>query len=277
MDCQVKKPKGWPSDVEYLPCHSKPSPALPPALHDRFCSEPPACSKYHARHSESLVVILKIDSSSPFDSSRDPKSGHRENERSCHPAVGQRGLFAAKDIPPNTFIVPYFGHVHLESETDEQSNYDMLLTRVPGIGSISIDATTTGNVARFVNDYRGISIRPNCNIVSWAENGLEGMGIESASKPIKAGTELCVSYGKGFWSRFKSEEGADEDLSTSKTVRLKSGALADVGQSNRDHISALLDRQRARLALHKTRASPQDPFEKEKFGEHHSKPSMDEG
>jgi len=68
-----------------------------------------------------------------------------------HPAKGQFGLFATKDISPRTFILPYLGIVHLEDESDENSEYDL---RVWGEGEngekipLGIEATQAGSAAR---------------------------------------------------------------------------------------------------------------------------------
>ena len=87
---------------------------------------------------------------------------------SSHPAVGQSGLFAAKDLKPGTFILQYLGEIHaspnpLQSGNGEEdphasSNYDLSLDRESRIG---IDADERGNEARFINDYRGVAERPN--------------------------------------------------------------------------------------------------------------------
>lgn len=53
-----------------------------------------------------------------------------------------------------------------------------------------------------MNDYRGILPRPNVFFESWHDGatGARGIGIFSGKYPIKSGTELCITYGRGFWA-----------------------------------------------------------------------------
>jgi hypothetical protein len=127
-----------------------------------------------------------------------------------HPAQGQFGLFAAQHLSAGSFILFYLGFVHSEHDADATSNYDLSLDRELGVG---VDATTMGNEARFINDYRGInSSGPNAEFKEvWADvgNGLVekrmAVYVSPAGKSgkramgIGKGQEILVSYGKGFW------------------------------------------------------------------------------
>jgi SET domain-containing protein len=114
-----------------------------------------------------------------------------------HPAHGQFGLFAARKLPPKTHVLDYLGYVHQADESDETSNYDIVLDKTSGI---AIDAQRQGCEARMVNDYRGITSRPNVKFDDHYVNGELRVGIFSMNEAISAGTELCVNYGKGFWN-----------------------------------------------------------------------------
>ncbi len=79
---------------------------------------------------------------------------------------------------------------------------------------IGIDADMWGNEARFINDYRGITERPNAEFREvWGERRKErGMGVwvlpegkSGKGKGIKKGEEILVSYGRGFWGARKEE------------------------------------------------------------------------
>jgi SET domain-containing protein len=138
-----------------------------------------------------------------------------------HPANGQCGLFAAKDLKPGLFILQYLGEVHATSSdsapgTDPhaESNYDLSLDRELGIG---IDADKKGNEARFINDYRGIAERPNAEFKEiWDERRKErGMGVwvlpegksgKGKGKGVRKGEEILVSYGKGFWGTRRGDQ-----------------------------------------------------------------------
>ncbi|KIN01296.1 hypothetical protein OIDMADRAFT_103915 [Oidiodendron maius Zn] len=134
-----------------------------------------------------------------------------------HPACGQSGLFAARDLKPGTFILQYIGEIHAPSpdgsltpDPHANSDYDLSLDREQGIG---IDAQRKGNEARFINDYRGIAEKPNAEFKEvWDEEQKErGMGVwvlgegkSGKGKGVKKGEEILVSYGRGFWGARKS-------------------------------------------------------------------------
>ncbi|KAF2819502.1 hypothetical protein CC86DRAFT_129914 [Ophiobolus disseminans] len=128
----------------------------------------------------------------------------------AHPANGQHALCATQHLAPDTFILPYLGYVHDQTDADQASDYDLSLDRELGIG---VDASDIGNEARFINDYRGISQAPNAEFrdifVAIAKDKVEksvGVFVLSAGKSGKRakgvgrGTEILVSYGKGFWT-----------------------------------------------------------------------------
>lgn len=107
-------------------------------------------------------------------------------------------MFAAKKIPPKTHILDYLGEVHCDDRP--KSDYDLSLFRSPdGVINVGIDASTMGNEARFVNDYRGIREKPNAVFEERrTESGVLLMSIWS-SDVIKKGEEIAVSYGKSWW------------------------------------------------------------------------------
>lgn len=191
-------PKGWPSATTYLhsPCFSK------------------------KLGSDKADGLLCPASESPSGTQIRQSNGPYSNVRitpvlaRSHPAHGQNALRATQHLPPDTFILPYLGYVHDQSDTDEASDYDLSLDRELSIG---VDATHMGNEARFINDYRGISHAPNAEFrdifVSVANNKVEkrvGVFVLSAGKSgkrtkgISSGQEILVSYGKGFWTERRS-------------------------------------------------------------------------
>ena len=57
-----------------------------------------------------------------------------------------------------------------------------------------------GNEARFINDYRGISSKPNSIFLDgWTLTGELKMSIWSTNEEIRKGDEILVSYGKSWW------------------------------------------------------------------------------
>ncbi|OQN99793.1 hypothetical protein B0A48_14563 [Cryoendolithus antarcticus] len=157
-----------------------------------------------------------------------------------HPAHKQRGLFTASDLPPDSFILLYQGHVHTNSlsDTNSKSDYDLSLDRLL---DLSVDACSSGNESRFCNDYRGITERPNaefrdCFIQVPSEKRAGGskwerrVGIFVLSagnaglrkKGIREGEEVCVSYGKQYWESRKVVAGFRKDA---EMLRVATAAL----------------------------------------------------
>lgn len=190
----MSKPKNWPNALPYLSqpqhakevteeqlliLHSKPKPFSIPRITSQQTLTP--CQ---------LVKIQAIKDSS-------------------HPASGQFGLFATQNLKPGTFILPYLGRVHPSSATDSTSDYDIWLDRET---DLAVDAARSGNEGRFVNDYRGISTKANAEFETvWCERWGElciGIWVLGGKKAegIKKGTEILVSYGKGFWGNRRGDD-----------------------------------------------------------------------
>lgn len=184
-------PKGWPSDIQYLQCPSYSkhlSKEIIAALNDK----PPSKTTSPLENGPSINVVIRAIHSSD------------------HPAHGQYGLFAAKNLLPDSLIIHYIGVIHGQDDSDETSDYDLSLDRELNLG---IDASNAGNEARFINDYRGISAKgPNVEFrETWVNtNGKSerrmSVFVLTAGKSgkradgIKKGEEILVSYGKGFWN-----------------------------------------------------------------------------
>jgi len=203
MPSKPELPKAWPTGIFYLiaPSYSK---TLDPTLLSTLRT-----------HSNDALDI-------PLNTSKGPCSLVKITPISSpsHPALGQAGLFAAKDLKPGTFILQYLGELHvslrpspglsLKIDPHANSDYDLSLDREHGIG---IDADRSGNEARFINDYRSIADRPNAEFKEiWDERRKEkGMGVwvlgegkSGKGKGIKKGEEILVSYGRRFWGARKA-------------------------------------------------------------------------
>ncbi|KAL7268763.1 hypothetical protein RUND412_008601 [Rhizina undulata] len=186
--CSSSTPSNWPSEIQYLhrPVLSKSLPA-------------------------STLTALSFSPTTPR-SSLSPLVRIRRITDVNHPANKQFGLFAAKNLPAKSWVLDYLGYVHDDSDSDESSDYDLCLDRELGVG---VDAKRMGNEARMVNDYRGVPVfeRPNVVFETRRVGGNDGevrMGLWVGVKEIKKGTELCVSYGKGFWVQRGLGKGNEE-------------------------------------------------------------------
>ncbi|KAH7346401.1 SET domain-containing protein [Rhexocercosporidium sp. MPI-PUGE-AT-0058] len=193
------QPKNWPSTVPYL-THPVYSPTLTPSHLTALRTRPNDSKEIPPNTPKGpcpLVRIIPITTPS-------------------HPACGQSGLFAVKDLKPGTFILQYVGEIHAsplassenpipipipdgdsnspsqtepgtktasavatqpnKSDPHASSNYDLSLDREIGLG---IDADKKGNEARFINDYRGVGERPNAEFREIWDAGRKerGMGV----------------------------------------------------------------------------------------------------
>lgn len=197
MKSKRSQPKGWPQNIQYLsvPSYSKQlSKDTVTALHFK---------------PDNVDAVPLIHESSPNITIRAITSPQ-------HPANGQYGLHASKDLAPGTLILFYVGIVHAEQDTNPASDYDLSLDRDLGVG---VDAAEAGNEARFINDYRGISDKgPNAEFRDvWVDMGngryehRMAVFVLSAGKSgkrasgIRKGEEILVSYGKGFWKERQVE------------------------------------------------------------------------
>jgi hypothetical protein len=211
-------PKNWPPDITYLTDHTYSSAvtAEQKTALSRTLSDDATWAQVSAKqlHFPSPLVSIRII------------------DDKAHPACGQRGLFAAQHLPPDSLVVLYLGHVHTNSMTDSNphSDYDLNLDGEIGL---SVDAGRSGNESRCCNDYRGIADRPNaefrdCYIQVPCVKRAGGSKWErrvaifvlSAGKAgkrklgIKEGEEIVVSYGKGYWEARKrlAEFRRDEEM-----------------------------------------------------------------
>ncbi|KAH7119136.1 hypothetical protein B0J11DRAFT_86334 [Dendryphion nanum] len=192
-------PKDWPSkDIVYLrvPCYSK-----------NLAKE--AINKLIVPKADIAVTEELRKPVGPYSHVRITPITDK-----AHPAYSQFGLFASSPLAAGSFILEYLGFIHDNTDLDEASDYDLSLEREFSIG---VDAASMGNEARFINDYRGVSDGPNAEFrdifVDLGNGKVEKrMGVfvlgagksGKRSKGITKGTEIVVSYGRGFWSERKS-------------------------------------------------------------------------
>jgi hypothetical protein len=208
-------PLNWPEYVRYIGNDLIYSPTLQSAHqqhHDALAIEislnfvKKSCQNLHKTTPNPLVEIQKITSQE-------------------HPAFGEYGLFATQDLYPNQHIGDYVGVVSNSTNESKTSHYILGFGQVNG-EILSIDAELMGNETRMINDYRGISKtkKPNVIFEQYRHEDALRMGIfvvnagnlgtflgmtkqeklsNAQSIKITKGTELLLSYGKGFWKNIK--------------------------------------------------------------------------
>lgn len=192
-----KTPKNWPLGTPYIstPFHGKDI----SAPQKQILKTKPPSGDAPSIPSSSTQLPCPLVRIQPIDSH-------------VHPAHGQSGLFAARDLKAGSFIVPYLGRTHGSSTTDTESDYDLWLDKE---GDLAVDAAHQGNEARFVNDYRGVRERPNAEFgLGWSEQWGQicvGFWVKRGKREgIRKGEEILVSYGKGFWGGRREDDVGEE-------------------------------------------------------------------
>jgi len=146
-------------------------------------------------------------------------------KKSSLPGAG-KGLFTTKAIPKGTRIVEYKGRRSTWKEVkddDGKNGYIFYINRNHVIDALPYKKA----LARYANDARGLSrIKGIINNSDYIVDGLKAY-IES-KKPIPAGGEVFVDYGKDYWkvireNRAESEEEARSAKSRNGKVKKKPG------------------------------------------------------
>ncbi len=229
-------PKNWPSSIPYLSkptCSERLTKGQLTALRTqpKDVPEVPASTPLSPCAAVRITLITSVYSFFPYIRSDAPSD-------TKHPACGQRGLFATKDLPPGSFILCYIGELHSSvSDADKaeygESDYDLTVDRE---ADIAVDAREMGNEARFINDFRRVPAAPGAE----TKKGKEGQAVANAefremwdgrpgrgercmgvfvlcegnkrkSQGVKKGEEILVSYGRGFWDARKNDKEEWED------------------------------------------------------------------
>lgn len=184
-------PQNWPVTISYLQ-----RPIISPYLTEsqrRWLRQKPLSTYIYSDLTpdvtgggEAAVPVIKLPVVDVAE-----RTEIRAIQDTAHPACGQHGQFAVRDLSPGAFVLPYLGYVHSSttSEHDEferqkverensnalerpndgdagsntaqqigswdRSDYDLNLHRDDEI-ELAIDAALMGNEARFCNDYRGV-------------------------------------------------------------------------------------------------------------------------
>lgn len=122
-------------------------------------------------------------------------------EDKAHPAYGQYGLCSAVKLAPGEHVIDYVGLVTLSGNEDKSSDYTVEFGE---LSELCIDSNTMGNEARFCNDFRNTGKKPNMEFrmyVDEAQDTRLGIFVSSnIKKPLAKGTELLITYGKGYWT-----------------------------------------------------------------------------
>ncbi len=122
-----------------------------------------------------------------------------------HPAYNRgrsKQLNARAPIKKGEFIGYYAGEIHYHPEDEDEISYWGAYQLDPSPDCVYyVDAETIGNELRYMNDPRGLgNIQPNVKFfTAWRKfKGFDIVEVQ-AIRDIKAGEEILISYGPGYW------------------------------------------------------------------------------
>ena len=117
------------------------------------------------------------------------------------PGAG-KGLFAEEDIKKGQAIMDVTGPRRLAAEVDTvYADNDYLLELNDGTG----DCIEVMDGSRYANDAKGFVVIPGLkNNAEFCSRDDHSMYLE-ATRNIKAGEEILVDYGPGYWREFRAQ------------------------------------------------------------------------
>jgi SET domain-containing protein len=145
-------------------------------------------------------------------------------KKSTIPKAG-KGLFVTRDVKKDERIVEYLGEIITWEECDvraekDEGGYVFYINRKKCIDAFH----TPEALARYANDANGLvkieGVRNNCVYEIYKNRGWI-----KATKNIKAGSEIFVSYGAQYWKdiryNIKLEEDRKKEKAKAKAAKKK--------------------------------------------------------
>jgi hypothetical protein len=108
-----------------------------------------------------------------------------------------KGLFAARAFKKDEVVAFYTGDIYKPSESSNHSDYVLEIKRDQLLDA----ARTNSSPGRLLNDARNSPLQNNCK---FSINHRSKEITIKATRDIKAGEELLLSYGSGYWSKHKA-------------------------------------------------------------------------
>lgn len=106
------------------------------------------------------------------------------------------GVFTKQSIPAGTILGLYHGIVRpYDQLTPAQKRYSNFLFKHPQHGELYVDASDSGNWTRFLNH----SCDPNCTFARALRCGYMRVIYVRTQRPIRAGEQLFVDYGRDYF------------------------------------------------------------------------------
>lgn len=127
---------------------------------------------------------------------------HLQVKTSTLPGAG-KGLFTKVDIPKGTIIIEYKGRVTTWDKVKDNA-HNAYIYYISSRHVIDAEPFPK-EIARYANDARGLTrLKGTSNNCVYERIGRQVF--VRAAKDISAGSELLVSYGKGYWDTQRRNE-----------------------------------------------------------------------
>lgn len=204
MTTHTRPPANWPSTLPYLP-----TPLISSSL------SPSQLALIHPTTTPSDTEVYTINTAVTFSPTSNSLIRITPITDPSHPACGQSGLFAAKDLPAGSHIIDYTGLLHScplppPNEGAESccasSDYDLAF--LDRDAAIAIDGSVMGNEARFVNDWRGVREQgPNAMFEEYWVKVKDGKGKEGWV--ARMGVWVCPAAGSSQGKKGGGKGGAN--------------------------------------------------------------------
>jgi len=141
-------------------------------------------------------------------------------KKSTLPNAG-KGLFVKRDVKKGERIVEYIGEIITEKELDARAEKDIYGYAFFINKKKCIDAYyTPDELARYANDAKGLTrikgVTNNAEYEIWKQRGWI-----RATKDIKAGSEIFVSYGAEYWKDMRYNIKLDAERAAEKKAAKK--------------------------------------------------------
>jgi len=104
------------------------------------------------------------------------------------------GLFAEEDLPENSYVGEYVGHIRKNNEHGELNHYLYKYPVLDEIGRNYVIDATCGNLLRFANHSFAFNMK---HTYAFANRFYHAIFI--TIRPIVKGEQLTYSYGKNYW------------------------------------------------------------------------------
>lgn len=220
-------PDLWPPDIDYIPGDEPLCGEGRPFVLKQLPPEHPACQKPNALASDDLAIPTSTAHQRrssrpppglPKNRVHEPSSllGEAPSKQSTSssseniaakitlpadplvslpttsPEFHQMGLFANQDLPAYFEFGPYTGYLLAAAKANQYYSFSMGEST-----GLSVDASTSGNCCRFINDYRNTGLPLNAETLYINDNVYF-----SLIRDVREGEEILIDYGTLYWKHY---------------------------------------------------------------------------